>query len=79
MQDGTEVGVTEGTDDTDPKVFVPDADPTTTTDPLDADTDDGGVPDGGPEGEDVNGNGAIEALVVDVLHGDDVGASLQST
>ena len=31
---------------TDPAVFVPDADPLTETDPLLADTDGGGVPDG---------------------------------
>jgi len=38
--------------------FVVDADPATTTDPLDADSDDGGIPDGE---EDTNGNGRIDA------------------
>ncbi len=39
---------------TDTNVFVPDADPTTTTDPLDDDSDDDGITDGR---EDINGNG----------------------
>ena len=38
---------------TDPAVFVPDADPTTTTAPLDSDTDDGGVDDPTPVVPDV--------------------------
>jgi hypothetical protein len=41
-----ELGVSVGTPDTDPAVFIPDADPNTTTNPLLADTDGGGVPDG---------------------------------
>ena len=45
LQDGTELGLTEGHADTGDS-FVPDADPSTTSDPLDADTDDGGVADG---------------------------------
>ena len=66
IQDGTERGVTDPIADldgdgplrgTDVEVFVPDADPATTTDPRDADTDDGTVPDGD---EDTNGNGAID-------------------
>jgi cysteine-rich repeat protein len=65
LQDGTEVGVIFGvpavTSDTlglamggTGPGFVPDADPTTTTDPTDPDTDHGGVPDGL---EDVNHDG----------------------
>ncbi len=59
IQDGTESGLEqpEG-DDTNLGVFVPDADPTTVTDPLDVDTDDGSVSDGD---EDVNANGQIDA------------------
>jgi len=58
VQDGTEIGLTtpQG-NDTDTNNFVPDADPTSTTDPTDPDTDDGSVWDGA---EDVNGNGAID-------------------
>ncbi|MGC6514821.1 MAG: OmpA family protein, partial [Myxococcota bacterium] len=56
LQDGTESGLTapEGAD-TDPTVFVPDADATTHTDPLDDDSDDDGLLDGT---EDANGDGA---------------------
>ncbi|MFH1529163.1 MAG: choice-of-anchor L domain-containing protein [Pseudomonadota bacterium] len=68
IDDGTELGrtspiaggVSDGGYDfagTDPDVFVPDADPTTTTDPNDADTDDGGLDDGD---EDLNHDGAID-------------------
>jgi hypothetical protein len=59
LQDGTESGLTapEG-DDTDPAIFVPDADPGTTTDPRDVDSDDGSISDGD---EDANKNGALDA------------------
>jgi hypothetical protein len=62
--DGTELGVTAAAEDTEEAAghFVPDADPSTTTDPLDADTDDGGVDDGA---EDPNHNGAIDAGELD--------------
>ena len=43
---------------TDLYVFVPDADPTTTTDPLDEDSDDDGQLDGE---EDANHNGRVDA------------------
>ncbi|WP_342375581.1 Ig-like domain-containing protein [Myxococcus stipitatus] len=58
VQDGTELGITEpeGTD-TDTTVFIPDADPTTTTDPLNVDTDGGSVLDGI---EDANHNGRVD-------------------
>lgn len=72
--DGTESGVTQpvpsgnsdgnstpyaGTD-TDTPLFIPDADPTTTTDPTDPDTDDDGLQDGV---EDANGDGASVAVI----------------
>jgi hypothetical protein len=58
--DGTEAGVTTAPTGTDVTKghFVPDADPTTKTDPLDADTDNGGVRDGI---EDPNHNGKIDS------------------
>ncbi|MFM7200148.1 MAG: OmpA family protein [Myxococcota bacterium] len=68
IQDGTELGVTQGTPDTG-EGFIPDADPNTTTDPLDADSDDDGLVDGsvggspngqGQPGEDVNHNGKVD-------------------
>lgn len=66
IQDGTESGVTTGVADpdgagsllgTDTGVFIPDADSGTTTDPLDADTDDDSYADGV---EDANQNGALD-------------------
>ena len=57
IQDGTELGLTAGTPDTDPAVFQPDADNTTTTDPLYSDTDNDGWLDGQ---EDENGNGSVD-------------------
>jgi outer membrane protein OmpA-like peptidoglycan-associated protein len=50
--------VTEAGPGTDAAAFIPDADPSTTTDPLDADTDDGGVSDGD---EDADHDGAVDA------------------
>ena len=71
VQDGTELGMTEGVPaganengfafgGTDPAVFIPDADPTTTTNPLDADTDDDGLSDGA---EDANHDGKWTATL----------------
>ncbi len=66
IQDGTELGITEGVEDpdgdgtllgTDVGIFIPDSDPTTTTDPLDDDSDDDGTPDGS---EDINHNGQVD-------------------
>ena len=55
LQDGTESGlITPEGNDTDPNLFVPDADPLTTTDPMDWDTDDGTVSEG-TEDDDRNG------------------------
>ncbi|MFO0727445.1 MAG: Ig-like domain-containing protein [Myxococcota bacterium] len=64
--DGTELGLT--TPDTDTRTvrgfFVADADPTTHTNPLLADSDQGGVDDGA---EDANHNGAIDVGETDPL------------
>ncbi len=74
IQDGTELGITSPVADpdgpgpmrgTNVAIFIPDADNTTTTDPLDADTDDGGVPDGN---EDLDRNGRIDAGEGDPLN-----------
>jgi outer membrane protein OmpA-like peptidoglycan-associated protein len=64
IQDGTELGLAAPQGDhTDLAIFVPDADGgTTTTDPLDRDSDDGGVPDGF---EDRNQNGVVDAEETD--------------
>jgi MYXO-CTERM domain-containing protein len=64
LLDGTELGVTEPDDDTDMDVFVPDEDPSTTTDPTDPDTDGGGVADGD---EDTDLDGAIDDGETDPL------------
>ena len=65
LQDGTELGLTlpqgEGTD---LGVFLPDADPASTTDPLREDTDGGGLPDGG---EDTNHDGRHDPGELDAL------------
>ncbi|MFL5357931.1 Ig-like domain-containing protein [Archangium sp.] len=70
LKDGTELGVTlatapTGTNTSSPN-FVPDADPTTKTNPKDADTDDGGVSDGT---EDKNHNGRVDSGETDPLNG----------
>jgi outer membrane protein OmpA-like peptidoglycan-associated protein len=57
IQDGTEKGLSTPQGKDTAGTFVPDADPTTTTNPLDADTDDGGIDDGD---EDKNGNGKVD-------------------
>ncbi|WP_299291141.1 PKD domain-containing protein [Nitrosopumilus sp.] len=60
LTDGVEVGLAspQGAD-SDPGVFVPDADAgATTTNPLSTDTDGGGLPDGD---EDLNANGIVDA------------------
>jgi hypothetical protein len=58
--DGTELGRDCSAPGTDPAAgtCIADADPTTTTDPLDADTDDGGEKDGS---EDANHDGKVDA------------------
>ncbi|MEM7246158.1 MAG: Ig-like domain-containing protein [Acidobacteriota bacterium] len=73
LQDGTELGLTSGLVAsgsllaTNPDIFVPDADPSRTTDPLLMDTDGGGVPDGN---EDFNRDGAIDVTEGDADAGD---------
>jgi hypothetical protein len=59
LSDGTEVGITTPNEDTDISAgfFIPDADPTTTTDPLNPDSDEGGVLDGD---EDLNRDGKVD-------------------
>ena len=66
VSDGVELGLVDPIADpdgdgplqgTDPERFVPDADPSTTTDPNDADTDDDGISDGD---EDLDRDGATE-------------------
>ena len=74
LQDGTELGVTTGHDDTDPDVFVPDADDATRTDPLDDDTDDDCLLDGT---EDANGDGAVQLDEMDPELGDTDGDGLR--
>jgi hypothetical protein len=58
IQDGTEMGLTAGTADTNPGIFVPDADNSTTTDPLNPDSDFDQLNDGE---EDTNFNGRLDA------------------
>ncbi|MBL8784540.1 MAG: tandem-95 repeat protein, partial [Deltaproteobacteria bacterium] len=72
INDGTEVGVTEPIpggvsrgipfEGTDPDKFVPDADPSTRTDPRDDDSDDDGIKDGN---EDKNHDGKVENTIGD--------------
>jgi large repetitive protein len=64
--DGTEIGLTVPDAGTDLGAghFIPDADDTTMTDPLDADTDNGGVRDGD---EDVNHDGRVDDGETDPL------------
>ena len=68
LPDGLELGLTSGTLDTDGSVFVPDSDPLTTTDPLAADTDLGGVEDGV---EDQSRDGAVNTWETDPNNGSD--------
>ncbi len=71
LSDGQEVGIAvivwdgsgiSGVTGTDPLVFIPDVDPLTTTDPLAADTDGGGVDDGI---EDQSRDGAVDTWETD--------------
>jgi hypothetical protein len=68
LPDGLELGLTAGSLDTNGAVFIPDADPLSTTDPLAADTDLGGVPDGI---EDHNRDGAVNTWETDPNDGGD--------
>lgn len=62
LPDGLELGLTTATLDTNGNIFVPDADPLTTTNPLASDTDGGGVSDGI---EDQTGDGAVNTWETD--------------
>jgi uncharacterized repeat protein (TIGR01451 family) len=76
--DGTETGVTKPTKDTEVSkgFYIPDADPTTTTCMINADTDYGGVRDGA---EDPNHNGRIDPGEMDPNKAaDDVNKPLDS-
>ena len=77
VQDGTELGLTvPETDDTDPNVFVPDADAgATTTDPLSTDSDGGGTPDGVEDG---NRDGKIDSDECDPRDSSDDGACVDT-
>ncbi|MBT9557017.1 MAG: OmpA family protein [Myxococcales bacterium] len=55
IADGVELGL-DAPEGNDSAGFVPDADPSTTTDPLDTDSDDGGILDGS---EDPDGSGSV--------------------
>lgn len=55
---------------TDTDLFVPDADDTTTTNPLDADTDDDGLKDGSANSEDMNDDGLVDAGETDPNNSD---------
>jgi hypothetical protein len=82
VQDGTELGISAGQPDpdgaggpllgTDGGVFIPDADPFTMTDPLDADTDNDGFEEGS---EDTNSNGAVDVGESDPLDSSSVPAA----
>ncbi|MBC8328774.1 MAG: hypothetical protein H8E31_08510 [Planctomycetes bacterium] len=56
-----------GVTGTDPLIFVPDADPATTTDPLDLDSDDDGLEDGA---EDLDSDGAKGVTETDAANAD---------
>jgi hypothetical protein len=76
LLDGLEAGLVDPPDGTDVSAgcFVADADPATTTDPADADSDDGGLDDGG---EDLDRDGAISAFETDPNDpGDDLDSDL---
>ncbi len=68
LLDGTELGYDCTGPGTNPATCKPDLDPTTHTSPLDADTDNGGVSDGG---EDRNGNGRVDTGETNPLDGTD--------
>jgi uncharacterized repeat protein (TIGR01451 family)/fimbrial isopeptide formation D2 family protein len=87
LYDGTELGIVDpipatvingnniGGTDVPKGHFIPDADPTSKTNPLDADTDDGGVNDGT---EDTNHNGKVDGTETNPVKGqaaDDSGAN----
>lgn len=68
LLDGTELGYDCNGAGTDKAICIPDADPSTHTSPLLADTDGGGVLDGG---EDTNANGQVDSGETNPLDGTD--------
>jgi hypothetical protein len=66
-------GGISGVTGTDPLVFIPDADPLTTTDPLDLDSDEDGIEDGE---EDLDGDGAMSSGETDAALADTDGDGL---
>ena len=71
LSDGLELGVSgdiHSDTDLSLNLFTPDLDPSTTTDPLNADSDGGGISDGD---EDRNLNGRVDRLETDPLLGSD--------
>ena len=62
LGDGQELGLTAGEGADTGASFLPDADPTTTTNPLDTDSDDDRLSDGE---EDASGDGAVDATETD--------------
>jgi len=78
LGDGQELGVTNAmvTDDTNLSFFKEDKDPSTTTDPLNSDTDGGGMSDGD---EDFDKNGAFTYAEFDPNDSGDDTFSLQSS
>jgi outer membrane protein OmpA-like peptidoglycan-associated protein len=72
LSDGLELGISRGETHNDTNLslslFTPDLDPSTTTDPFNADSDGGGISDGE---EDRNQNGRVDRLETDPLLGRD--------
>jgi Lectin C-type domain len=68
LSDGLELGLVSGTLDTDGSIFTPDSDPLSTTNPLAADTDGGGVDDGI---EDQSQDGGVDTWETDPNNGVD--------
>ncbi|MDP6129236.1 MAG: hypothetical protein QGH77_06500, partial [Planctomycetota bacterium] len=73
LSDGLEAGVSVADIGTDPAVFIPDGDPSTTTHPGKEDTDHGGIPDGV---EDSNRNGVQDLGETDPNDSSDDGFSI---
>ncbi len=67
LQDGTEIGLTQGHAETNISTFIPDSDPSTTTNPLVPDEDGDGSPDGV---EDSNKDGKRDIQETSPLDGD---------
>lgn len=72
LSDGLELGISQSETHNDTNLslslFTPDLDPSTTTDPFNADSDGGGISDGD---EDHNQNGRVDSLETDPLFGRD--------